>query len=85
MFYKNKPVPVDLKTPIYPGGPTFRVPERVKKLRERQAFFLANQDVPVYLARGTRDVIQYRATMGLMTVGLGYMSYIMYKMAYGIK
>jgi len=62
------------------------IPPAVAKLRQRQAFFLAaDPDVPVYLIRGKRDLYSYRATMALMCGGLGYMSYIMYKMAYGIK
>ena len=55
-------------------------------LSSLQAMFLAaDPDVPVYLIRGKRDLYSYRATMALMCGGLGYMSYIMYKMAYGIK
>merc|ERR1711955_153170 len=86
MFYKNKPVPIDLKTPIYPGAPTFRVPENLQKTRELQKLFLAaDGKVPVHLARGARDVMAYKGTMGLCTVGMAYWGYLMYRMAYGIK
>merc|ERR1712121_159923 len=85
MFYKNKPVPVDLKTPIYPGGPTFRVPERLAKTRELQAHFLATDGkIPIRLARGARAVIPYRMTMGLAGFGMVYLGYVWYRMAYGI-
>merc|ERR1711942_234635 len=113
MFYKNKPVPIDLKTPIYPGAPSlkrfmaskstlspsegwswsppagssaFRVPENLQKTRELQKLFLASDGkVPVHLARGARDVMAYKGTMGLCTIGMAYWGYLMYRMAYGIK
>ena len=50
-----------------------------------QALFLVDNGIPVHLKRGARDVIPYRATMGMCVFSLGYMSYVWYRMAYGIK
>jgi len=38
---------------------------------------------PVYLLKGSRDVIIYRGLMGTGLVGLGYVTYTIYMMATG--
>ncbi|XP_020621681.1 uncharacterized protein LOC110059326 [Orbicella faveolata] len=38
---------------------------------------------PVYLLKGSRDVIIYRGLMGTGLVGLGYVAYTIYMMATG--
>jgi len=68
------------------SGAAVPVDRHILKVRELQKLFLdADGKVPIHLVRGTRDLIPYRATLGLCIGGFFYYTYVMYKMAYGIK
>lgn len=61
------------------------IPKALIQTRMLQKHFLIEDGVPIYLKRGAVDVVAYRASMGLTGFGLVYLSYILYKMSYGIK
>jgi len=49
----------------------------------RVVLFWQKSKAPVYLLKGSRDVIIYRGLMGTGLVGLGYVAYTIYLMAAG--
>jgi len=63
------------------------LPPALKRTRQLQVQYLAahQSGVPVHMLRGTPDLIATRGTLGLSVIGLGYFSYVMYRMAYGLK
>lgn len=57
-------------------GSRFHSPHKV-------VLFWQKSKAPVYLLKGSRDVIIYRGLMGTGLVGLGYVAYTIYMMATG--
>ncbi|XP_058052026.1 cytochrome c oxidase subunit 7A2, mitochondrial-like [Ahaetulla prasina] len=50
------------------------------KVPEYQKIFQADNDLPVHLKRGMSDMVMYRATMIIGTVGISYALYGIYEL-----
>jgi len=67
------------------GAAVAEIHPRHARTKELQRLFQINDGVPIHLKLGMRDALVYRATVAGVGIGMGYMFYVFYKMAYGIK